>query len=289
MTSVFSWKNSISLCPASFHIPRPNLPVTPGVFWLPTFAFQSPVMKRISFLGGVLVLEGLVGLHRTIQLQLLQHYWLWHGLGLLWYWMFSLELNRDHCVVFEIASNYCISDSFVDLDGYSISFKGFLPAVVDIMFFWVKFTHSSPFSPLISRMSTFTLAISSLTTSNLPWFMDLTCQLPLQYSSLQHRTLLLSPVTCTTGYCFCFGSIPSFSGVISPLISSSLLGTYQPGEFIFQCPMSLLFHTVHGVLKARILKWFAIPFSSGPHFVRTLHHDPSILGGPIPHILVSLS
>ena len=29
----------------------------------------------------------------------------------------------------------------------------------------------------------------------------------------------------------------------------------------------LSFHTVHGVLKARILKWFAIPFSSGPHFV----------------------
>ena len=26
----------------------------------------------------------------------------------------------------------------------------------------------------------------------------------------------------------------------------------------------LPFHTVHGVLKARILKWFAIPFSSGP-------------------------
>ena len=32
------------------------------------------------------------------------------------------------------------------------------------------------------------------------------------------------------------------------------------------------------VLKARILKWFAIPFSSRPHFVRTLHHDPSVLG-----------
>ena len=40
----------------------------------------------------------------------------------------------------------------------------------------------------------------------------------------------------------------------------------------------LPFHTVHGVLKARILKWFAIPFSSGSHFVRTLHHGPSILG-----------
>ena len=39
-------------------------------------------------------------------------------------------------------------------------------------------------------------------------------------------------------------------------------------------------YTVHGVLKARMLKWFAIPFSSGPHFVRTLHHDPPVLGGP---------
>ena len=41
----------------------------------------------------------------------------------------------------------------------------------------------------------------------------------------------------------------------------------------------MLFHTVHGILKARILKWVAIPFSSGPHFVRTLHHDPLVLGG----------
>ena len=59
-------------------------------------------------------------------------------------------------------------------------------------------------------MSTFTLAISCLTTSNLPWFMDLTFQDPMQYCSLQHWTLLLSPVTSTTEYCFCFGSIPSF-------------------------------------------------------------------------------
>ena len=79
------------------------------------------------------------------------------------------------------------------------------------------------------------------------------------------------------------------SGVISPLISSSNLGTYRPGELIFQCPIFLPFHTVHGVLKARILKWFAIPFSSGPHSVRPLHHDPSVLGGPTQHNLVSLS
>ena len=71
-----------------------------------------------------------------------------------------------------------------------------------------------------------------------------------------------------------------FSGVISLLISSSILGTYQPEEFIFQCPIFLPFHSAHGVLKARIPKLFAIPFSSGPHLVRTLHHDPSVFGGP---------
>ena len=59
-------------------------------------------------------------------------------------------------------------------------------------------------------MLTFTLAISCLTTSNLPWFMDLTCQVPMQYCSLQHRTLLPSSVTPTTGCCFCFGSVSSF-------------------------------------------------------------------------------
>ena len=36
---------------------------------------------------------------------------------------FALETNRDHSVVFEIASKYCISDSFVDYDDYSISSK----------------------------------------------------------------------------------------------------------------------------------------------------------------------
>ena len=80
MTSAFSWQNSVSLCPTSFHIPRPNLLVTPGVSCLPTFAFQSPIMKRTSFSG--VSSKGLVDLHRTIQLQLLQCYWLGHRLGL---------------------------------------------------------------------------------------------------------------------------------------------------------------------------------------------------------------
>ena len=59
-------------------------------------------------------------------------------------------------------------------------------------------------------MSVFTVAICCLTTFNLPWFMDLTFQVPMQYCSLQHQILLLSPVTSTTGCCFCIGSISSF-------------------------------------------------------------------------------
>ena len=73
------------------------------------------MMKRTSFL--VLVLEGLIGHHRTIQLQLLQHYSWGIDLDYCDIEWFALETNRDHSVVFEIASKYCISDSFVDHDG----------------------------------------------------------------------------------------------------------------------------------------------------------------------------
>ena len=81
----------------------------------------------------MLVLKGLVGLHRTVKLQLLQRYWLGIDLDNCDIEWFALETNRDHSVIFEIASKYCISDSFVDHDGYSISSEGFLPTVVDIM------------------------------------------------------------------------------------------------------------------------------------------------------------
>ena len=86
-------------------------------------------------------LEGLVDLHRTIQPQLLKHYWWGHRCGLPWYWMACLGNNqRSFCHFWD-----CISDSFVDYDGYSISSKGFPPTVVNILVIWVKFIHSSPF------------------------------------------------------------------------------------------------------------------------------------------------
>ena len=42
-------------------------------------------------------------------------------------------MNRDHSVVLEITPKHCTLDSFVDYGGYSISSKGFLPKVVDVM------------------------------------------------------------------------------------------------------------------------------------------------------------
>ena len=78
----------------------------------------------------MLALEGLVGLHRTIQLQLLQHSGCGIGLDCCDIKYFALEMNRNHSVIFEIAPKNCILDSFVDYEGYSISSKGFLPNLI---------------------------------------------------------------------------------------------------------------------------------------------------------------
>ena len=133
-------------------------------------------------------------------------------------------------------------------------------------------------------MLMFTLAISCLTTSNVPCFMNLTFQVPMQCCSLQHWTLLPSPVTSTTECCFCFGSISLF--FLELFLHWSAVAYWAPTDLAsssFNVLSFLPFHMVHGVLKARIMRWFAIPFSSGPRFVRTLHNDQSILGGPTHH------
>ena len=133
-------------------------------------------------------------------------------------------------------------------------------------------------------MLMFTLVISCLASSNLPWFTDLIFQIPMQYCSLQHWTLLPSPVTSTTVCCFCFASVSSF--FLQLFLHSSPIAYWAPanlGSSSFSALSFLPFHTVHGVLKERMLKWFGIPFFSVPHFVRTFHHDPSILGGPTWH------
>ena len=131
----------------------------------------------------------------------------------------------------------------------------------------------------------FTLAISGLTTSNLPWFREITFQVPAQYCCLQNWTLLSSPDTSIVKHHFQFGPAASFFLELSncpPLFSSSILDTFQPGGLglIFWCHIFLPFLLMG---FSRILKGAAISPSSGLYFVRTLHPDPSMLSGTTQH------
>ena len=117
------------------------------VFLTSCFCIPVPYNEKDIFFW-VLVL---VGLRRPFQLQLLQRYWLGHRLGLLWYWMVCLgNEQRSFCrfwdciQVLHFGLLLTMMATPVDCDGYSISSKGFLPTVVDVMVIWVKFTHSSP-------------------------------------------------------------------------------------------------------------------------------------------------
>ena len=95
---------------------------------------------------------------------------------------------------------------------------------------------------------------------------------------LQHQILLPLPVTSTTGHCFHFGSISSF--FLELFLHSSPVAYWAPTN-LGSSSLSYLFAFLYCLWgsQARTLKWFTIPFSRGPHFVRTLYHDPSILGG----------
>ena len=147
-------------------------------------------MKRTSFL--VLVLEGLICLHRTGQLQLFWHQWLAHKLGLPWYEWFTLEINLDHSVIFGTAPTQCILGSFIAYEGCSISSKGFLPTVRDIMFIWIKFTHSCPFSSLRASLVAQLVKKSTCNVGNLGSIPGLGRSpgegkgYPLQYSGLEN-------------------------------------------------------------------------------------------------------
>ena len=120
-------------------------------------------------------------------------------------------------------------------------------------------------------MSTVTLAISYLTTSNWSWFMDLKFQIPVQYCSLQHRTFLPSPVTSTTGYCFCFGSIPSFF--------LELFLHWFP--VVYWAPIDL------GISSFSILSFFLFILFMG--FLRQEYWSGLPFPSPVDHVLSDLS
>ena len=147
------------------------------------------------------------------------------------------------------------------------------------MVIWIKFAHSGPFEfteihscHLLFDHFQFTLIHGP----NIPG----SCAV-LFFTALDF-TFTTSHIHNWTLFLLCL-SLFILSGAISLLFCSSILSTYWPWEFIFQCHIFLPFHTLHGVLKVRMLKLFAVPFSSGPCFVRTLQHVPSILGSPAQH------
>ena len=120
-------------------------------------------------------------------------------------------------------------------------------------------------------MSLFTLAISCLIIYNLPWFMDLTFQVPMQYCSLQHQTLLPSPVTSTTGHYFHFGSASSF--FLELLLCFSPVEYWVPtdlGSSSFSVLSFCLFILFMGFLRQHY--WSGLPFPS-----------------PVDHVLSELS
>jgi len=91
-------------------------------------------------------------------------------------------------------------------------------------------------------MSMFTLVIS-FDHFQLLWFMDLTFHLPMKYCSLQHQTTSITSHIHNRALFLRWLRLFILSGIISPFFSSSILGTYRPGEFIFQCHIFLPFHT----------------------------------------------
>ena len=132
----------------------------------------------------------------------------------------------------------------------------------------------------IPRMSMFTLVISFLTTSNLPWLMDLTLQVPMQYWSLQNQTLLLSPVPSTTGCCFCFGSIPSF--FLELFLHWSPVAYWAPtdlGSLSFSVLSFCLFILFMGFLRQEY-EMFCHSLLQWTTFCQTSQPWPGCLGWP---------
>ena len=102
-----------------------------------------------------------------------------------------------------------------------------------------------------------TFVISSLITSNFPWFMDWTHQIPMQYCFYSIGLFFHHQTHPQLGFVSTLAQpLHSFWSYFSTLLWQHI-GHLQIGEFIFQCHIFLPFHTSHVVLKARMLKCFA--------------------------------
>ena len=119
--------------------------------------------------------------------------------------------------------------------------------------------------------------------------MDLTFQVPMQYCSLQHLTLLSPSDTSVTGCPSCFGSASSCFLEVFLCSSLDILDTYQPRGFHLSVSYLLHFHAVLGfsrkntkVVCHSLLQWATFCQNSTP--------CPVHLGWPyMAWLIVSLS
>ena len=111
---------------------------------------------------------------------------------------------------------------------------------------------------IIQKMSMITPVNSCLATSNIPWFMDLTFQVSIQYCSLQHWTLLPLPVTSKTGHCSCFGSISSF--FLELFLYSSPVAYWAPSALRSSSFSVTLFLLILYMRFSRQECWSHLPF-----------------------------
>ena len=151
---------------------------------------------------------------------------------------------------------------FVHYEHYSISFKGFLPTVVDIMVIWIKFAHSCPFqfTDSLRRPCSLLLSLFDHVQFTLIPGPNITGSYAIQglYSIRLyfHHNWVLFPLWLSHFI---------LSGAISncPLLfPSRTLDTFWSGWLIFQGHIFLPFHTVHGILQERILQWLLFPPSA---------------------------
>ena len=136
----------------------------------------------------------------------------------------------------------------------------------------------------------FTLAISCLTASNLPWFMDLTFQVPMQYCSLQHHTLL-SPVISTTWYHFHFGSASSFLLELFPCFSQGAYwASTDLGSSSFSVLSFCLFILFTGLSRQEYLSGLSVPSPVGHVFSKlpTMTHPSWVALCSMAHNFVEL-
>ena len=103
-----------------------------------------------------------------------------------------------------------------------------------------------------------TLVISCLTTSNLPWFIDLTFQIHMQYCSFNIGFHFYHIHFCAL--ILLWLHLFLLSGVISPLISSSILGTYDLQSSSFSVLSFCLFILFMGFSRQEY--WNGLPFPS---------------------------